>query len=47
MKTTSSNRTWHIALPLLIVAACLLGPGLAQAQMTSTGVDCSQIAAKH
>jgi hypothetical protein len=29
---------------MLIVAACILGPALAQAQTTSTGIDCSQIA---
>src|SRR5271167_557399 len=40
-----SKRVCYGALPLLILAACILGPGVAQAQMTSTGIDCSQIAA--
>ena len=35
------------ALPLVLLAVCVLSPGLAQAQMTSVGIDCSQIAAMH
>ena len=35
------------ALPALVLAACILAPGLAQAQMTTTGIDCSQIASLH
>jgi len=46
MKTNGRSRTLvYFALPSLIVAACVFGPALAQAQMTSTGIDCSQIAA--
>jgi len=37
----------HFALPVLLLAACVLGPSLAQAQLTSTGIDCSQIASAH
>jgi hypothetical protein len=48
MKTNGRSRTLlYFALPMLIAAGCILGPALAQAQMTSTGVDCSQIAALH
>jgi hypothetical protein len=38
---------WYVALPVLIMAACVLGPMPVQAQMTSTGIDCSQIAKLH
>ena len=42
------NRVFrYVVLPALIMAACVLGPMAAQAQMTSTGIDCSQIAALH
>ncbi|MGO9516551.1 MAG: hypothetical protein ACLPND_05855 [Candidatus Korobacteraceae bacterium] len=34
----------YFALPVLLLAACVLGPSVVQAQMTSTGIDCSQIA---
>ena len=37
----------YFAFPALLLAMCLLGPGLLQAQMTSVGIDCSQIAALH
>ena len=37
----------YFALPVLLLAACVLGSSVAQAQMTSTGIDCSQIASKH
>ncbi len=37
----------RLALPALGLAALTLGPGLAQAQMTTTGIDCSQIASLH
>jgi len=47
MKTNGRIRMRYFALPVLVLAACILGPGLAQAQMTSTGIDCSQIAALH
>ncbi len=37
----------YSALPLL-VAGCMLGPGMvAQAQMTRTGIDCSQVVSLH
>jgi hypothetical protein len=36
----------YLALPMLFLVACMLQPA-AQAQMTSTGIDCSQIAALH
>jgi len=38
---------WCGALPVLLLAFCVLAPGFAQAQMTSVGIDCSQIAAMH
>jgi hypothetical protein len=45
MKTNDRTRTlWYVALPILIVVACVLQPQ-ARAQMTSTGIDCSQIGA--
>ena len=45
MKINDRTRTlWYVALPILIVVACVLQPQ-ARAQMTSTGIDCSQIAA--
>ena len=48
MKTNGRSRMlWYIALPVLILVACILSPASAQAQMTSTGIDCSQIAALH
>ena len=48
MKTNGSNeKLLYFALPVVILAACVLGPGLAQAQMTSTGIDCSEIASDH
>ena len=45
MKTNDRNRAlWYVALPIVIMAACILQPQ-ARAQMTSTGIDCSQISA--
>jgi hypothetical protein len=45
MKTSNRTKTlWYVALPILIVVACVLQPQ-ARAQMTSTGIDCSQIGA--
>src|SRR5208282_3993839 len=41
----TSRMPWYIALPILILVACVLNPAPAVAQMTSTGIDCSQIAA--
>jgi len=43
----TSRTLWHIALPILILVACVLNSPPAVAQMTSTGIDCSQIAALH
>ena len=37
----------YIALPALIVVALVFNPASAVAQQTTTGIDCSQIAAKH
>jgi len=42
------NKTlWYGALPVLLLAYCVLSPEFAQAQMTSVGIDCSQLAAIH
>ena len=38
---------WYGALPVLVLAVCVLSPGFAQAQMTTVGIDCSQLAAIH
>ena len=43
----TSRTLWYLALPMLILVACVLNPMPAVAQMTSTGIDCSQIAALH
>jgi hypothetical protein len=44
MKTNPRSRALcYFALPTLMLAACVLQPLLSQAQMTSVGVDCSQI----
>jgi len=37
---------WY-TLPVLLLAVCVLAPGIAQAQQTTTGIPCSQIAAQH
>jgi len=37
---------WSLALPMMLAAACVLQPATAGAQMTSVGVDCSQIGAQ-
>src|SRR5271165_260525 len=37
----------YFALPVLVLAACVVGPSVAHGQMTSTGIDCSQIASAH
>jgi hypothetical protein len=48
MNTNGRSRMLlHFALPVLILAACTFVPSQAQAQMTSTGIDCSQIASAH
>jgi hypothetical protein len=44
MKMCDRNKTLcYFALPVLLLAACVLQPTLTQAQMTSVGIDCSQI----
>ncbi len=43
MKTKHRNRMLYFALPTLLLAVCVLQPSPAIAQMTSVGVDCSQI----
>lgn len=46
MKRYGRSRTlYYFVLPALLLAACTLQPTSAQAQMTSVGVDCSQIQA--
>jgi hypothetical protein len=42
-KTKQRNGVLYFALPTLLLAVCILQPALASAQMTSVGVDCSQI----
>lgn len=42
-----ARRLWYFALPALIGTALTIGTGQAQAQQTTTGVSCSEIAAKH
>lgn len=47
MKTNDRGKAlWYIALPVLILAVCVLQP-LAQAQTTTTGIRCSEIASRH
>jgi len=44
MKMNDRSRSFcYFALPVLLLAACVFQPSLASAQMTSMGVDCSQI----
>jgi hypothetical protein len=43
----SHKLLWCGALPALVLAFCVLSPGFAQAQMTTVGIDCSQLAAIH
>ena len=38
---------WYGSLSVAVLAACVFMPGLAQAQMTSVGIDCSQLGAIH
>jgi|HubBroStandDraft_2_1064218.scaffolds.fasta_scaffold14911_3 hypothetical protein len=45
--STTLRGMLRFALPAMMLAACTLGPNLAQAQMTSTGIDCSQISTLH
>jgi len=42
-----SRMQWYFALPVLLLGACVLGSGIAQAQTTTTGIPCSDIAARH
>jgi hypothetical protein len=37
----------YIALPILMVVAFVLNPASAVAQKTTTGIDCSQVMARH
>src|SRR5215831_2897359 len=47
MKMYGRSKTlFYFALPALLLAGCVLQPTSAQAQMTSVGVDCSQITAQ-
>jgi len=43
MKTKHRNRMWYFALLMLLLAACVLQPTPASAEINSLGVDCSQI----
>jgi hypothetical protein len=45
MMNNRSRMLCYIALPVLLLAACVLQPSPASAQMTSVGIDCSQIQA--
>ena len=45
--STNLKSVVRFTLPALVLAACTFGPSLALAQMTSTGIDCSQIAELH
>lgn len=42
----SRNTLWW-TLPALVLVACILAPGFAQAQKTTTGIPCSEIASRH
>jgi hypothetical protein len=39
-------KSWYLTLPALMLGACIAGP-VAQAQMTSAGIDCSQVGSLH
>jgi len=43
MKMNGRSRSLYLALSVSLLAACVFQPSLASAQMTSMGVDCSQI----
>jgi hypothetical protein len=45
MMKRRSRMLWYLALPALLLAACVFQPLPASAQMTSVGIDCSQIEA--
>jgi len=42
-----SRRMLWYALPVLLLVACILTPGFAQAQQTTTGIPCSEIGVRH
>ena len=44
---TTILKSFSMALPALMLGACIAGPTVAQAQMTTTGIDCSQVASLH
>jgi len=43
MMNHRSKMLWYFALPVLLLVACVFQPTPALAQMTSVGIDCSQI----
>src|ERR1700680_4753973 len=43
MRNSRCRALCYFALPAVLLAACVLQPSQASAQMTSVGVDCSQI----
>src|ERR1700688_111643 len=43
MRNSRCRGLCYFALPAVLLAACVLQPSQASAQMTSVGVDCSQI----
>ena len=45
MMNHRSKMLWYFALPVLLLVACVFQPTPALAQMTSVGIDCSQIQA--
>jgi hypothetical protein len=47
MRNNRSRMLCHFALPILLLAACVFQPSLASAQMTSLGIDCSQVNVSH
>src|SRR5580658_1764136 len=46
-KMNDSRRMLWWALPALLLVACIVAPGFAQAQKTTTGIPCSEIASRH
>src|SRR6201995_4688924 len=44
---TTILKSCYMALPALMLGACIAGPTVAQAQMTTAGIDCSQVASLH
>ncbi len=44
---TTILKSCYMALPALMLGACIAGPTVAQAQMTTSGIDCSQVASLH